>query len=96
MTDDDILFDDHLALLAAALDDTGTEWVYSQPLWVDQSGTVVVYPMNLHNPIELEVFLTRRNTIPSTCVMHRRACFEKCGYWPEDVPCAAGAFGYAS
>jgi len=87
--DDDIFFDDHLALLAATLDDTGKEWAYSLPLWVDVNGTVVAYPMNLANSSELDVFLTRRNSIPSSCVVHRRACFEQYGYWPEDVPSAA-------
>lgn len=88
LTDDDILFDDHLTLLEAALENTQTEWAYSQPLLVDLSGTAIVYPMNLHNPTELDAFLNHHNTIPSTCVMHRRECFDRCGYWPEEVPMA--------
>ena len=47
MAHDDIVFDDHLALLAATLDESGAEWAYSRPLWVSSDGTVVVYPMNL-------------------------------------------------
>ena len=41
--------------------------------------------MNLCNEHDLEVFLTTRNSIPSSCVAHRRSCLERYGYWPEDV-----------
>jgi len=82
---DDILLHDHLARLASTIETTGAEWAYSRPLWVDLDGTVVVHPMNLNNAPELDVFLTKHNTIPANCVMHRRLCFEKWGYWPEDV-----------
>jgi hypothetical protein len=86
MAHDDIVFDDHLALLAATIEETGAEWAYSRPLWVGIDGEVIVYSMNLENSSELDVFLTRRNTIPATCVLHRRLCFDKYGYWPEDAP----------
>jgi hypothetical protein len=36
-------------------------------------------------PDELRHFLEVRNTIPSNCVVHRRACLERFGYWPEDT-----------
>lgn len=89
MAHDDMVFDDHLALLAETLESNGAEWAYSRPLWVNLEGVVIAYPMNLYNPSELEVFLTRYNTIPASCVMHRRDCFDKYGYWPEDMPAAA-------
>jgi glycosyltransferase involved in cell wall biosynthesis len=42
MAHDDIVFDDHLALLAATLERSGAEWAYSRPLSVSSYGTVVV------------------------------------------------------
>jgi hypothetical protein len=83
---DDIVFDDHLALLAATLESAGAEWAYSRPLWVAVDGTVVVYPLSLDNGRDLDAFLTKYNSIPASCVVHRRSCFEKYGYWPEDAP----------
>jgi len=29
--------------------------------------------------------------IPASCVLHRRSCFEKYGYWPEHAPLTAVA-----
>jgi len=89
MAHDDLLFPDHLQILATTLERTGTEWAYSRPLWVDLEGNILAYPMNLENESELDVFLNHHNTIPASCVVHRRECFEKYGYWPEDVPEAA-------
>jgi glycosyltransferase involved in cell wall biosynthesis len=93
VTDDDLIFPDHLALLAATLEKSGAEWAYSRPLWVTDEGFVVPFASNLFNRDELEIFLTLRNHIPSTCVMHRRSCLDKYGYWPEDVP-SAGDWRY--
>jgi glycosyltransferase involved in cell wall biosynthesis len=89
VTDDDLIFPDHLALLASTLEKSGAEWVYNRPLWVTADGIVVPFAINLLNSDELETFLTVRNHIPSTCVLHRRSCLDKYGYWPEDVPAAA-------
>jgi hypothetical protein len=88
VTDDDIVFPDHLALLAAGLKSSDADWIYSRPLWVTPDGFVVPFASNLGNRDELELFLTGRNHIPSTCVLHRRTCFAKYGYWPEDLPIA--------
>ena len=86
--DDDIWLPDHLALLAETLDGQAIEWAYSRPLGVAADGTVTVIPMNLCNARDLEVFLTKGNSIPSVCVAHRRTCLEKYGFWPEDVAAA--------
>lgn len=89
MTDDDLAFPDHLALLASTLESTGAEWAYSRPLWVAADGLLVPFATNLLNADELEVFTGARNHIPSCCVVHRRGCLEKYGYWPENLPSAA-------
>jgi len=44
---------------------------------------------NLTNADELDDFINVGNTIPAWCVLHRRSCFERSGYWPEDMPVAA-------
>jgi hypothetical protein len=86
---DDLLFPDHLAMLGAELEAAEAEWVYSRPLWVNADGIVVPLAVNLTNADELEYFLTRRNHIPASCVVHRRVCLEKYGYWPEDLSVGA-------
>ncbi|HEX7198452.1 MAG TPA: hypothetical protein VF213_03205, partial [Dongiaceae bacterium] len=67
-------------------EESGAEWAYSRPLWVTEDGLVVPFPSNLLNADELELFLNDRNHIPSSCVVHRRSCLDKYGYWPEDIP----------
>jgi glycosyltransferase involved in cell wall biosynthesis len=89
VADDDLLFPDHLALLATNLEKSGAEWIYSRPLWVTTDGLVVPFASNLLNSDELDTFLTARNHIPSTCVMYRRRCLDKYGYCPENFPSAA-------
>ena len=86
---DDLLFPDHLELLSSAIDETGADWLYSRPLWVSTDGVIVPYCTNLTNADELDDFLNVCNTIPASCVLHRRSCFERSGYWPEDVSVAA-------
>src|SRR5215469_2968991 len=93
VTDDDLLLPDHLALLASTLEESGAEWAYIRPSWVTKDGLVVPFPSNLLNSDELEIFINERNHIPSSCVIPRRSCLDKYGYWPEDVP-AGGDWRY--
>jgi len=93
VADDDLVFPDHLSELAGALDRSGAEWAYNRPLWVTTDGIVVPFASNLLNADELETFLTVGNHIPASCVMYRRQCLDKYGYWPEDVP-RAGDWRY--
>jgi hypothetical protein len=86
--DDDLMLPDHLALLGQALGG-GMDWAYTRPLWVTTDGIVVPYGTNLKNPDELTQFLSVGNTIPTSCVAHRRDCFDRFGYWPEDIASAA-------
>ena len=85
---DDLLFPDHLAVLIEALESSGHEWGYSRPLWVSTDGVIVPSGTNLTLPDELDFFLTQANTIPASCVVYRRSCLDRYGYWPEDVPSA--------
>ncbi len=86
MAHDDLMTSDHLALLARPFERDEVEWAYSRPVWVSRAGVVVPFAVDLRKPDQLNYFLTKRNTIPASCVMHRRECFERYGYWPEDVP----------
>lgn len=86
---DDLFFPDHLATLRRTLDETNAEWAYSRPLWVSPDGFVLPLSGNLNNADELRRFLAGDNFIPAACIMHRRQCFAKYGYWREDVPTAA-------
>lgn len=83
---DDLWLQDHLELLGEAIERTGAEWLYSLPLWVAPDGAILPISADLCHPDELESFMTVRNVIPAGCVLHRRSCLEKYGYWPEDVP----------
>ncbi len=85
---DDLLFPDHLERLIGALA-PGREWIYSRPLWASTDAIVVPYGTNLTLDDELEYFLSVGNTIPASCVLFRRSCLDRYGYWPEDVPKAA-------
>ena len=82
---DDLALPDHLELMARPFEDDEVEWVYSRPLWVSGEGTVVPFAMDLGRPEHLDYFLTTANTLPASCVVHRRGCFEKYGYWPEEI-----------
>jgi hypothetical protein len=86
---DDLLCRDHLRLLIDRLEATGSEWIYSRPLWVSTDGTIVPFATNLTIADELEYFLTVANSLPASCVLYRRACLDRDGYWPEDVASAA-------
>lgn len=82
---DDLLFRDHLELLGEEIAMTGADWVHSRPLWVTPTGTIVPGFVNLAHDDELERFMTRANGIPAGTVVHRRDCFARFGFWPEDV-----------
>ncbi|MPZ39710.1 MAG: glycosyltransferase [Rhizobiales bacterium] len=82
---DDIWFPDHLERLVTAIEASGTDWVYSLPLWVMPDGVVILGLVNLTHHDELDHFLHVENRIPSTFVMHSRHALERVGYWPENI-----------
>lgn len=87
MCHDDLWLPDHLELLSACLDQYGAELAYSRTLWVAPDGTIMPGTFNLNHPETLGPFLARTsNRIPSGCVVHRRECFVKYGYWNEALP----------
>jgi hypothetical protein len=62
---------------------------YSRPLYVSSEGVVRPLALNLEDPLTLRRFLCGRISLISTCVVHRRRCFEQHGYIPEDLPHSA-------
>jgi glycosyltransferase involved in cell wall biosynthesis len=89
MAHDDLWLPDHLELLARGLEASGAEIAYSRPLWVIPVGLLAPLVFNLHHAETLGRFLGRTfNSIPAGCVVHRRECFDKYGYWNEELPAA--------
>jgi hypothetical protein len=89
MAHDDVWLPDHLDVLGARFEAPDVEWAYSRPLWVSDQGLMVPFAVDLTRPAQLNHFLTVSNSIPASCVVHRRTCLDRYGYWPEDV--ASGA-----
>lgn len=85
---DDLIFPDHLALLGRAIED-GADWAYSRPIFVTTDGVVLPLCTNLTFEDERIAFLEAGNTIPASCIVHRRDCLDRFGYWPEDIPKSA-------
>ena len=86
---DDLLLPDHLAVFADTFRNGAVEWAYSRPTWVSDEGLIVPFAVDLRRPAELETVLGQRNTVPPSCVVYRRECHERYGYWPEDLAGAA-------
>lgn len=88
MAHDDIILPDHFELMLRHLDKhPELEWIYSRPGWVTRDGLIFGIEFNLLNPSTRIPFLQKRhNALPATCVVHRKSCFEKYGYWNTDLP----------
>ena len=90
---DDLILPDHLAVFAKLFTRNEIDWAYSRPVWVADDGTVVPFAVDLRQADQLEHFLTGFNTIPASCVVYRRTCLDRVGYWPEEVV-SAGDWEY--
>jgi hypothetical protein len=89
MAHDDLWTADHLELLARGIERGGAEIAYSRPLWVIPTGLFAPLVFNLNHAETMKRFVGRAfNSIPAGCVVHRRECFEKYGYWNADLPVA--------
>jgi glycosyltransferase involved in cell wall biosynthesis len=84
LSDDDVWFPDHLESLGPCFEEPRVELVYSRPLWVVESEWMVPGTFNLNHAPTLEAFLAKKaNGVPAGCVIHRRECFDRYGYWDE-------------
>jgi len=87
MAHDDLWLPDHLELLHRQVSQPGVEIAYSRPLWVIPLGMIAPGIFNLEHAPTLKSFLAQeRNGIPAGCVVHRRECFAKYGYWDDTLP----------
>ena len=82
---DDMWFPDHLAKMAMPFHRQHVDFAYSMPLWAMPNGVMVPIMDNIEMQDELDQYFELTNFIPSQCVVHRRSCLGRFGYWPEDV-----------
>jgi glycosyltransferase involved in cell wall biosynthesis len=82
---DDILFSDHLELLARELEKSKAEWVYSKPVWVTSDGIILPTANGDLRQESVQKNFFQANFIPASNVVHTRECFEKYGYWSEEL-----------
>jgi hypothetical protein len=88
MTDDDILFTDHLLQLRARLD-AGSVLACTRAIWVSSDAVAAPFPINLQMPDELHHFLHHANVLPSSCFGYLREALGRGPHLQEDVECAA-------
>jgi glycosyltransferase involved in cell wall biosynthesis len=89
MAHDDLWMSDHLERLIPFFGDPRVEIAYSRPLWVIPKGKIAPGFFNIEHPGTLDLFLEVGNRIPAACVLHRRECFLKYGYWNDQLPVRA-------
>jgi glycosyltransferase involved in cell wall biosynthesis len=86
MAHDDLWFPDHLARLLDCLSDETIEFAYSLPLFVSTAGHVEPMVFNLNDPLTWRLWHERKlGYLSMACVVHRRACLERYGYWNEHL-----------
>lgn len=84
---DDLLLPDHLAITRDALLEPTIDLCVTRPTWVAPDGTVAPFSFNLDDPVVRRAFLAfEDNRLPACCVVHRRSCFDRVGYWDEQRP----------
>jgi len=85
---DDLWFPDHLALLYECFTaNPGLELAYTMPVFVHPDGQMLPLHFNLHDDeLRGQWADMKRNVLPAGCVVHRRSCFAKYGYWDETLP----------
>ena len=91
MSDDDLLFSDHLSRLRKRLDE-GAVLACTRAAWVSTDGIAAPFPVSLQMPDELWHFLNRANVAPSSCFGYRREVLEGGPPLQEDLEVAADWF----
>jgi len=84
---DDILFYDHFEKCINALEsDEDKEIVCTRPVWISRQGEIIPIEFNLDNSFVLDRFIDRKlNQMAASCVVHRKDCFSKYGYWNDKL-----------
>lgn len=82
---DNLFLPDHLERTGMVFSRPVVQFAYVRPLYIRDDGVVAPFFVNLAVPRERTEFMTQRNTLPATCVVHRRSAFDKVGMWPEEM-----------
>lgn len=82
---DNLYFHDHVERMLAPFAHPAVQFAYSRPLWIRDDGLIIPFFANLALPPVRRRFLSERNVLPATCVVHRRSCLDDVGLWPEDT-----------
>ena len=85
--DDDLLFPDHLAILAGLLED-GAVFAAARALWVSSDGVAAPFLTNLALADEMLDFMEVRNTIAASCIAYCADALPRRDVWPEEVETA--------
>ncbi|WP_186766335.1 glycosyltransferase family 2 protein [Phaeobacter marinintestinus] len=86
---DDLMFHDHLQLLAGVFQRDNVMWAYSRPAWIDDAGRIMPYFVNLYVATHRQFFLQSHNIVPTNCVAIRRSVLTSIGTFDETLPMAA-------
>lgn len=84
LSDDDLLFSDHLSLLQRQFD-SGAVLACTRAAWVSSDGIAAPFPNNLTLPDEAAVFMGQTNSMAASCFAYRRDALDDPAAWPEDV-----------
>jgi len=90
LTHDDLWLPDHLASLAHFIELNNFAIAYSRVIWVEPGGALFPGDFDLNDDETRGKFLAfAANGIPASCVVHRRDCFSRYGFWDEQRPSCA-------
>ena len=73
----------------ALIEASDVELAYSLPTWVIPRGLIAPLVFNLRDQITRARFLDGHNLVPASCVVHRRDCLDRYGYWNDRLPHSA-------
>ena len=88
MTDDDILFSDHLSILRHHLDN-GAVLACTRAVWISSDAVAAPFPVSLGLHDEMRSFLQHANVAPSSCFGYLREAIQGRKHLREDVEVAA-------
>jgi glycosyltransferase involved in cell wall biosynthesis len=84
LSDDDLLFPDHLSLLKRQFE-KGAVLVSTLAAWVSSDGIAAPFPNNLMLPDEAAVFTGQINSTAASCFAYRSDALDDPAAWPEDI-----------
>jgi glycosyltransferase involved in cell wall biosynthesis len=84
---DDLWMPRHLEKMLALFSNPRIEWAHSRPTWVTPEGWICPANFFLDDPATRKLFLSMGDSLlHANCVVHRRSCTNRHGYWNEKLP----------